>query len=237
MPLQQATSVYVPIEALYDCDFITFHTPLTHEGTDKTYHLADEKFFASLKPGAILLNASRGAVVDSAALRTAITAGRLKAVALDVWENEPDIDVELLKTVDLGSPHIAGYSYDGKIAGSIMIYEAVCKHFGLTPAHRVADFLPEPGVPTLTPLVAGRDDEAVLAEVAKAVYSIARDDTDLRRIADEPPEARGRYFDALRKDYPVRREFHNTTVVLADPFGSLQAKLCGIGFKVEGRRP
>jgi erythronate-4-phosphate dehydrogenase len=234
--LPQAMLQYVPIEALYDCDFVTFHTPLTREGLDKTYHLADERFCASLKPGAILLNASRGAVVDSAALEGVIKAGRLQAVALDVWEHEPDIDVELLKMVDLGSPHIAGYSFDGKIAGLIMIYEAVCRHFGLAVQHGVRDFLPKADVEQLDLARNGRDDESVLAEAVEAVYSINRDDADLRRMVDEPPSARGRFFDALRKNYPVRREFHNTTVVLDGPAGTVAAKLQGIGFNVKERR-
>ncbi|MBN1359149.1 MAG: 4-phosphoerythronate dehydrogenase [Sedimentisphaerales bacterium] len=232
---RQATPEYVPIEALYDCDFVTFHTPLTYEGIDKTYHQADEKFFASLKPGVVLLNASRGAVVDSTALKQAIAAGRLRAVALDVWENEPDIDVELLELVDLGSPHIAGYSLDGKIAGMIMIYEAVCRYFGLAPTHRAGDLLPAPAVPRLDLPSDARDDEAVLAEAVDAVYSIRADDLALRQIEAEPPPARGRFFDALRKNYRVRREFHNTTVVLDDPAGTLAAKLCGISFAVQGR--
>ena len=236
-PLQRETGdpKYVPVEALYDCDFITIHTPLTREGIDKTFHLANERFFTSLKQGAVFLNASRGAVVDSAALRAAIEAGRLQAVALDVWEHEPDIDVDLLKRVDLGSPHIAGYSLDGKIAGLIMIYEAVCRHFGLTPKHRVEDFLPEADVPRLDLATEGRDDEAVLAEVAEAVYSIKRDDADLRQIDAEPPQTRGRFFDALRKNYPVRREFHNTTVILDNLQSTWAAKLQGMGFKVQGR--
>ncbi len=236
-PLQRQTghASYVPLEALYDCDFVTFHTPLTKEGIDKTYHLADEAFFTSLKQGAVVLNASRGAVVDSASLKKAIAAGRLRAVALDVWENEPDIDVELLEMVDLGSPHIAGYSLDGKISGLIMIYDAVCEHFGLKPTRSAEDFLPEPAAPRLDVPIDARDDEAVLAEAVEAVYSIRSDDIALRQIETEPPQMRGRFFDALRKNYPVRREFHNTAVVLDDPAGALAAKLRGIGFRVEGR--
>lgn len=223
---------YVPLEALFDCDFVTFHTPLTRDGIDKTFHLADEAFFTSLKPGAIVLNASRGAVVDSIALAAATEAGRLQAVVLDVWEGEPNIDVDLLKKVDLGSPHIAGYSLDGKIGGLIMIYEAVCKHFGLTPEHTAADFLPAPTVPEIDLSGADENDEALLAQAASTVYSIAADDVALRKIESEPVDQRGKYFDTLRKNYPVRREFHNTTVILNDPNSTLAAKLKGIGFAI-----
>jgi len=236
-PLQRQTGspAYVPLEALYDCDFVTFHTPLTKEGLDKTYHLADEAFFASLKEGAVVLNASRGAVIDSAALQAAIDDDRLGPVVLDVWENEPGIDVALLDQVTLGSPHIAGYSFDGKIAGLIMIYRAVCEYFGLEPRRAAADFLPAPEVPQVDLGPAPDDDEAALAQAVARVYSIARDDANLRPIAQEPPERRGAFFDALRKNYPVRREFQNTTVIVDEPGGAVVRKLLGIGFKVKGR--
>jgi len=236
-PLQRQTGspIYVPIDALYDCDFITFHTPLTRDGIDKTFHLADEAFFASLKEGAVLVNASRGAVVDSKALQAAIDDDCLGPVVLDVWENEPDIDVELLDQVALGSPHIAGYSFDGKIAGLIMIYEAVCEYFGLDPKCEAVDFLPVPEVPEIDLGEAPEDDEAALAQAVERVYSVERDDANLRSIAKEPPEARGAFFDALRKNYPVRREFQNTTVIVDEPGGAVVRKLLGIGFKVKGR--
>jgi erythronate-4-phosphate dehydrogenase len=229
----QTHATYVPIEELYDCDFITIHTPLTHDGPDRTYHLADEKFFKSLKKGAVFVNASRGDVVDSRALKSAMEAGRLRAVALDVWEGEPDIDVDLLQKVDLASPHIAGYSFDGKVAGMVMIYRSLCEHFGLEARHDVADFLPQPEVPRLVVHIGGRDDQAVLAEAIEKIYPITRDDRDMRGILKEPPQARGKYFDALRKNYPVRRESHNTTVVIDNAPKSLVEELKGIGFKVE----
>ena len=148
-PLQRQSSApkYLPIEKLFDCDFITLHTPLTFEGGDKTFHLADEKFFKSLKAGCVFLNTSRGGVVDSIALKAAIGAGRLQATVLDVWENEPNIDTELLEMVDIGTPHIAGYSLDGKIVGMIMIYKAVCKYFGFSTKFDIESCFPEPAVP------------------------------------------------------------------------------------------
>ncbi len=285
---------YVPIEALCDCDFITIHTPLTREGVDKTFHLADAGFFSRLKPEAVFVNASRGAVVDSEALKAAIRAGRLQAVVLDVWEGEPNIDIELLEKVDLGTPHVAGYAFDGKVAGMIMIYRSLCEHFGLTPKFDGKDFLPVPAIPRLeieTGSVGsekgrsglysstkslgsislkngkgesldarlgfegekssqeifppqsrpdlpfsdpGAADEELLARIVEKVYSIAQDDRNTRQIADQPSEGRGRFFDALRKNYPVRREFQNTTVVLDRPRESLARKLRGIGFVVEG---
>jgi len=153
---------------------------------------------------------------------------------LDVWEGEPDIDTELLEMVDLGTPHIAGYSLDGKINGLIMIYRAFCEYFHLQVRFGAQDFLPAPEVPRLEIRVNGAADEELLARAAQGVYSIKRDDQNLRRIADQPAQMRGRFFDALRKNYPVRREFHNTTVVLDHGWESLARKLRGLEFNVEG---
>lgn len=237
-PLQRQTGspIYVPLRALYDCDFITLHTPLTREGIDKTYHLANETFFTALKREAVFVNASRGAVVDSKALKAAITKERLGPVVLDVWENEPDIDMELLEMVDLSSPHIAGYSLDGKIGGMIMIYESLCEYFGLESKLGAADFLPPPEVPEVEVVKSENGDEAALAKAVASVYSIRRDDGNLRQIVKEPPERRGAFFDALRKNYSVRREFQNTTAVFGEPGGAAVRKLLGIGFHVRGRR-
>ena len=140
-----------------------------------------------------------------------------------------------LRRTWIATPHIAGYSLDGKIGGLIMIYEAVCKHFGLSPEHTAADFLPEPSVPQIELSADDSDDEAILAQAVEAVYSIKADDAALRQIEAEPPEKQGAYFDALRKNYPVRREFHNTRVVLDDSDASLAGKFQGIGFNTKRR--
>jgi erythronate-4-phosphate dehydrogenase len=233
-PLQRQTGdvKYLPLKELFDCDFVTLHTPLTFEGIDKTYHLADEGFFASLKKGCVFLNASRGGVVNSEALKAAIRSGQLEAVVLDVWENEPNIDVELLQMVDIGTPHIAGYSLDGKIVGMIMIYKSACEYFSVEPKCDMEDFLPEPAVPELKvdPNVSN-EQEALLSAVQK-IYRIDRDDGRLRRILDKPAEVRGEFFDDLRKNYHVRREFQNTRILLDAPCKDIAAKLKGIGFKL-----
>lgn len=240
-PLQRQTGdpKYLAIEALFDCDFITIHTPLTFEGIDKTFHLADGKFFRSLKEHCVFINASRGGVVDSEALKSAIRSGRLQAVVLDVWENEPNIDTELLEMVDIGTPHIAGYSLDGKIAGMIMIYKAACEHFKLEPKYDMQDFLPAPAVRELRINPGRGTEQDVVAGAVRRIYDIRKDDARLRRILERPVEKKGELFDSLRKNYPVRREFQNTTVVIATENTALKAekllgKLRGIGFK-EGK--
>ena len=233
-PLQRKTkdTKYLPLEKLFNCDFITLHTPLTFEGTDKTFHLADDRFLSSLKTGCIFINTSRGAVVDSGALKRAITEGKLAAVVLDVWENEPNIDTELLEMVDIGTPHIAGYSLDGKVAGMIMIYKAACEFFGLEAEFNVESFLPEPPTRQLNINASDSSEQDVLRQAVEKIYRIGDDDLRLRKILDVPAEKRGKFFDTLRKDYPVRREFQNTKVVLERPYKNITEKLAGIGFKV-----
>jgi erythronate-4-phosphate dehydrogenase len=233
-PLQRqiGDQIYLDIAGLFDCDFITLHTPLTFMGVDKTFHLADEKFFKSLKAGCVFINASRGGVVDSKSLKAAIKAGLLKAVTLDVWEDEPNIDTELLEMVDIGTPHIAGYSLDGKIAGMIMIYKAVCDYFGLETEYDIDDFLPEPAVPELTVNPANSQEQELLLQAVQKIYNISEDDRSLRRVINQPPGKRGELFDKLRKNYPIRREFQNTKIILESRCQSVAEKLAGIGFQV-----
>lgn len=227
-PLERKTrdDKYRPLHELFDCDIITMHTPLTFEGADKTHHLADEKFFNSLKNGCCFLNTSRGGVVDTSAVKSAIKSGSLAGVVLDVWENEPAIDTELLQMVDFGTPHIAGYSYDGKVAGMIMIYYSLCKLFNIRAKFSARSFVPSPLVEQLE--IEG-DGEKALLKATNKLYDIKKDDADLRQILSLPSEKQRIEFDDLRKNYSIRREFKNTRVITP---GETAEKLKGIGFKV-----
>jgi len=227
---QTGDAQYRPLQALGDCDFVTLHTPLTHTGPDKTYHLADKAFFAALKPGAVFFNSARGPVHDTDALKGAIESGRLRATVLDVWENEPAIDMDLLRSVDLGTPHIAGYSFDGKVAGLIMIYEALCRHLGQAPMHRREDFLPAPERPCIEIPTPIDDVQQRLGKTVQQVYDIRQDDANTREILTVSSEERGAYFDGLRKNYPRRREFQNTRILMRDPQQALGRILSGLGY-------
>lgn len=239
-PLERKTGdpKYRPLEEIFACDFVTLHTPLTREGPDKTFHLADETFFASMKNAAVFLNTSRGGVHDEAALKKAMQSGRLSGVVLDVWETEPNVDPRLLQNVDISTPHIAGYSFDGKVAGMIMIYRALCQHFGLEAAKTAQDFLPAPAVPHIhiTDDQLVQDDDGIIHDTVQQVYVINRDDFNMREILLQPEHERAAWFDGLRKNYPVRREFQNTTVLLPETQTDLAQKLSGIGFKI-GKLP
>ncbi len=234
-PLQKHTGdkKYLPIEKLFDCDFITLHTPLTFEGQDKTHHLADEKFFKALKDGCVFFNTSRGAVTKTIALKPAIKSGKLQGVVLDVWEDEPNIDTELLEMVDIATAHIAGYSLDGKIVGMIMLYKAACEYFDCEPKFGIASFLPGPSIGEMKLNPHSDSDEKILLEAISQIYNIKQDDARLRWILDKPAGKRGKYFTQLRKEYSVRREFQNTKIILKNKDDNLMGKLTGIGFRVD----
>jgi erythronate-4-phosphate dehydrogenase len=167
----------------------------------------------------IVLNTSRGAVLDNQALLGAQLAG----LVLDVWEGEPNLLPGLLERADIGTPHIAGYSFDGKVNGTRMIYAAACRHLSL--AAQWQPDLPAPAVPRLpVPQQAGEDDEDVLRRVIRQVYDIRADDRALRAAGSAG-------FDKLRADYPVRREFHNTQLEWRGVGESARAKLLALGFK------
>ena len=234
-PLQGETNdpKYLPLDRLYDCDFITMHTPLTFEGIDKTFHLADEPFFDSLKAGAFFINTARGQVADTEALNGVIRSGKLAGAVVDVWENEPNIDNELLLKADLSTPHIAGYSLDGKVAGLITVYEAACRHFNCEPSFRADDFLPASDIPQITIDPDSGTEQNIIGDTIQQIYVINRDDFNTREILIVQPEQRAKWFNDLRADYPVRREFQNTRIVFTQPSETLAAKLKCIGFRVE----
>lgn len=224
---------YRPLsEVLSKADVVTVHVPLSKTGPDATYHLIDAGFLARLKPGAILLNSSRGSVHDSGALLDCARSGRLAGLVLDVFEGEPSISPEILSAASLGTPHIAGYSFDGKVAGTVMIYEAVCRHLGATPSWDPTPLLPAPEVPEidLRGVEAARTQD-VLAYCVKKVYDIEQDDADLRHLLALAPREQAAWFDRLRKEYRRRREFQHTRVLHA-PGCEAGAALGGLGFQV-----
>jgi erythronate-4-phosphate dehydrogenase len=233
-PLQRRTGDpnYSPLEELYQCDFITMHTPLTFGGVDKTFHLAAAKFFDSLKTYGFFLNTSRGGVVDTAALKQAIRSGKLMGAVIDVWENEPSIDTELIQMVDFATPHIAGLSIDGRAGGMFMAYEATCKHFGFEISKKLDDFLPPPEVPEIKFDGKHEDEQEILNNIVQQVYTIENDDYSMRKMLNLPESEQGAYFDQIRDNYPNRRDFHNTQVVLKNSSDSLAAKIKGIGFEI-----
>ncbi|HXI83947.1 MAG TPA: 4-phosphoerythronate dehydrogenase PdxB [Verrucomicrobiae bacterium] len=215
---------YVAIDrVLSEADIISLHVPLTKSGAHSTYHLVARDALAALEDRLpILINTSRGAVIDDKDLLKAIDGGKIGGVVLDVWENEPNISPELLDVIDIGTPHIAGYSFDGKVNGTRMIYRAFCESFGVKPGWE--PILPPPPEPRFKAHFRNEeDDEDVLRGVIERVYNISADDTALRTDVCR--------FDKLRAEYPVRREFFNMSAVLSGAPDRLQRKFAALGFK------
>ena len=229
-PLQRKTQdeKFRSLDEILDCDFITLHTPLTKSGEDVTFHLADRHFFDKLKDGVFLLNTSRGGVVETSAIKESLDSGKLGAACLDVWEGEPVVDMELLSMVDIATPHIAGYSFDGKIKGLMMIYQACCEHFDIEAQREISEVLPEPIVPSIDCAEYEGSDQEILAQIVSTVYSILSDDSNMLKLPIIASEKRGEFFDKLRKNYPVRREFSNTTIINAT--SEIESVLRGIEF-------
>ena len=231
-PLARRTgeSRFVDIREIVKADVVTLHVPLTREGRDATYHMVDAAFLGEMKPGAVLINAARGPVVVEEDLKRAIKSGRLAAVVLDVWDNEPEVSTELLEMVDIGTPHIAGHSLDGKVAGTAMVYEAACRFLGVEPTVDVRMFLPPPEVPEII-VDGGGDPEAIVRATATQVYNVLDDDARLREISAVPPAERGEFFASLRRNYPVRREFYNTALSFRDCPQQARTALLRLGFR------
>lgn len=212
-------------EALH-CDIVTLHVPLTFEGIDKTYHLLNEDNLKSMKDGAILINTSRGAVVDNQSLRKIVTGKNLHLI-FDVWENEPDVDLSLLERVKIGTPHIAGYSLEGKVNGTIMIFDALNSFFG-TDYH--FDFsLPEVENNILS-YNKNIFDEEEFSNLLSGIYNIETDNAQMKKILYFEREDRIKYFDTMRKYYPLRREFNN--YIVKSDSQQLMKIFKGLRFKV-----
>lgn len=197
------------LEQVLDCDVVSLHPELTFERPWPSHHLIDGRRLSSLRAEALLVNASRGAVVDNRALLTQLDAGGAPATVLDVWEEEPAIHPGLLERVTFGTPHIAGYSFDGKLHGTAMLARAVAAAFALDrrdPAGS-GEALPPLAVP----------QELAGADIARFLLAsrcdIRRDDRALRAATlGRDPAVAAREFDLLRRNYPVRRELAGTEV-------------------------
>lgn len=221
----EGNAEFVSLEELKKhSDIITMHVPLNKGGMDNTFHLADTEFIDSLNHGTILINSSRGGVVDEAALLEGIRSGKLSDVILDVFETEPDINKELHEALAIATPHIAGYSLDGKANGTTMSVRALSRFFGLgldawTPAS-----IPAPDLPEILADASDTSISELLWEVYGQTYDVSSDDQRLRKA----PEL----FEQLRGAYPFRREPAAYAVRLFQGYPEIREILEGLGFDV-----
>lgn len=221
---------FVDLDTLIDeCDVLCLHTPLVRDGPHATRHLLDARRIAALAPGTVLLNAGRGDCLDGQALRARLAGqGDIDAI-LDVWEDEPGIDTALRDLVELATPHIAGYSLDGKLRGTHQVARALCRAFGLPCRVGLDELLPAPPLARLE-LGPGLSAEEAASLAMRAVYDPRRDHDALSREGRRQGMAAG--FDACRAGYPLRREFATLEVALPEAEGQMAGWLTGAGFRV-----
>ena len=179
---------FVSLEVIErESDVITFHVPLTYDGKHATWHLADEPFFHRLARKPYLINTSRGGVVDNIALLSALQAGSVRDAIVDVWEGEPNLSLPLLRQVFIGTPHIAGYSADGKANADNMVIAALCRHFALA----IPEKITPPKLPSDFPYTGNP-------------LELYNPMTDSQALKSDPSK-----FESLRNHYPLRREYYD----------------------------
>ena len=221
----EGSAGFSPIEEILEmADIITLHVPLNQEGICKTYHLADEAFFGKLARRPLLINTSRGEIVDTGAVKMAIRQGRISGYVADVWEHEPGLDLELLQMTSLGTPHIAGYSVEGKANGTAACVQAASRYFGFGIDQWQPQFLPPPPNPRIKILSTGKTDDEIISEALLAAYNILKDDENLKK----DPGA----FEKLRNYYPIRREYEAFTIKLTEYRPDVERKLRELGFQM-----
>jgi erythronate-4-phosphate dehydrogenase len=232
-PLSRRTGEekYRTLDELMDADFITIHVPLTKSGDDATFHLFNDVRISKMKRGSVLMNTSRGPVVETNALTDALSSRHLSASILDVWEGEPVLDMELLSRVLIGTPHIAGYSLDGKLNACKIVYEAACRFLGVQSEWNIDTSLQPDAARIIVPSEITETDEIVRSAVKQA-YDIELDDALLKKTGSLDISEHGRYFMKLRAEYRIRREFFNWCVELSSVHSEAAAILQDLGFRI-----
>lgn len=215
---------FLPLEALCrEADYLTLHVPLNMAGPDKTYHLADSNFFRLCAKKPLFINASRGETTDPEALTGALLTKRLSGAVLDVWEDEPDINPGMLKLLRFGTPHIAGYSADGKANGTAAAVRAVADFLRID---ALKDFYPQNVPLPPCPVITLNSNETALRDAMLATYDIAQDDARLRANPEN--------FEALRGNYPLRREPCAYQIAPASRIsGATRSLLRELGFRID----
>jgi erythronate-4-phosphate dehydrogenase len=210
---------------LRESDIITIHTPLSYEGEDKTFHLFNEQVFSKVNKGSIFINCSRGEVVDTESIKNAVKLEKITNVVLDVWENEPRIDKQLLEKVYIATPHIAGYSADGKANGTLMSVKAINNFFKLGLNNNILLNVPSPEIPSIKINCSGISDQEIICQAIEHTYNVLNDNNNLRNEIDN--------FEKLRETYAIRREFEAYTVKLVKPSTTVIDSLKRLGFKTD----
>jgi len=205
-------------------DIITLHVPLNADGQDKTLHLFNNETFSNVRKGAWFINSSSGEVAETEAVKDALGGEILKGTVIDVWEREPEIDIPLMHMSFLATPHIAGYSADGKANGTSVVVRQLSEFFNLPLTDWYPSEIPAPPAPLIPIDCNGKGNEEILRKAVLHTYNIVEDDI---RLRFDPTR-----FEKERENYPVRREFNAYTVELRDGNDEISQLLQSLGFKV-----
>ncbi len=227
-PLErQGMTGLLPLGEVLRADVVSFHVPLCRTGQDATFHLCNGERLAQMRPGTLLINSSRGAVVETGALKEAIRSGRLRAAVLDVWEHEPAIDPEALRLAAIATPHIAGHSLEGKRNGALMVYNALCDFYGWE--KRWDGALEAPAGELRLPPDDG-EEQTLFRSLALQSYDIEEDDSRFRALMTRP-DGGAKAFEDFRVTYRHRREFSSMKIVLPPDRAALAPRLESLGFR------
>jgi erythronate-4-phosphate dehydrogenase len=222
----------VSFEEAMKCDVVSLHVPLSKDGPYPTYHMVDQQVLESMRDDQVLINASRGAVVNNQDLSFHLDKQNQFTAILDVWESEPDLDAELARKVFIGTPHIAGYSYDGKVQGTEMVYKALCQFLGLPSRHSSGQFLEEPPLAKMS-FTSNADINWSIHTAIRACFDVRHDHSLLQASLRLPDELRWKAFDSFRKNYRCRREFSGVKIQLKQVGPELVNKFKSLGFNVK----
>lgn len=196
---------FCTFEDVLQSDIISLHVPKTKTGVYPTVHMFNEAVLKQLNTNQILLNASRGEVVDNAALLKLASNHKSPLLVLDVWENEPNIKKQLIPFVEIATPHIAGYSLDGKVRGTEMLYLAFCELFKINVKHKANDFSAISAINKIT--ISQPLDQTLIKSLMHLIFDVRRDDALFRQMIDQLDG-----FDTMRKNYQERRELSTLSV-------------------------
>lgn len=220
----EGSKEFVQLETIIkSADIVTLHVPLNRGGVDNTLHLVDEKFLSRMRSDQILINSSRGEVVGGEALKACLKGRQIAECVLDVWEHEPEIDTGLLGLVEIGTPHIAGYSADGKANGTAMSVQSVSRFFNLGLHDWFPSDVPSPASTAFELDCTAMGEQEIFANLIHRTYDVLSDDAKLRLSPAT--------FEKQRGEYPLRREFSTYTVALLNTRESVRNHVNTIGFK------
>lgn len=247
------TESLVCFDEVIQTDLVTLHVPFSTTGEHPTHHMINEQVLANMSPNTVLINSSRGAVIDNTALLKSLMQNP-RPVILDVWENEPNIEWRLLEHLILATPHIAGYSAEGKARGTEMLYQALVKRLGQDAEITLDQIMP---VAPISQVIFSeealsrelRNPIGILSQLISCCYNIEADDKRLRlaqqtdsdkRVKSDNQPDRDQQFDLLRKNYGGRREFCSLELQLDEQAPSDSSQLIKtletLGFKMKPQK-